>query len=193
LPWVLAILAFFVIPYVISLMGIYYRSYIWMVSLPVITCFYHRIHFHKKWSLNFSIIIILITFIIIGRKNINYAKNLYSNWQHRSRVLQLVKDRIPRESSIVANSHFYYYLTGNGCKFYPRGESTSGESLGYKQDYFFPKNLRDQVNFMFFSSDYGDISTKTVSDMGGEWILIGDYVAPGKGRPFEDISIFIRK
>jgi len=46
---------------------------------------------------------------------------------------------------------------------------------------------------MFFSSDYGDISTKTVSDMGGEWILIGDYVAPGKGRPFEDISIFIRK
>ena len=197
LAWALAICAFLIIPYAISLVGLYYRSYIWMVSLPMILCFYYSEKSLKGWYLNFSIILISLSYMFYGLYSINMIQKLNTDRKQQNQLLGFVDERIPKGSSIVAPPlYFYYYLTGNGFKYYPRRGVGAGEHLGYKEDYFFPKNLRNQVKFIITETgfDYSEAETSfDFSDMGGEWEQIGNFPAQTAGYAHKGFKVFARK
>jgi hypothetical protein len=196
LAWALAISAFFIIPYIISSVGLYYRSYIWMVSLPMILCFYYSENSLKGWYLNFSIILISVSFMFYGIYSINMIKKLNTDRKQQNQLLDFINERIPKGSSIVAPpSYFYYYLTDNDFKYYPRRGVGSGEHLGYKEDYFFPKNLRHQVKFIITQTgvDYSEEKAFDFSDMGGEWKQIGNFPAQTSGYHRSSFKVFTRE
>jgi hypothetical protein len=192
LPWVLAIVAFFAIPYIISSTGIYYKSYIWMVSIPIILCFYYGENTLKGWFKTFSIILVTVSLIKGSINEIEKLNYFYKVAQTRSHVLAIVKNRFPDGTSIVANSNFYYDLISNGFKIYPFINPTDGIVLGYELDYYFPKNLRDEVKCIIVSSDEMK-RYPTIFDIGGEWFQIGKFSGSVKKDPSSEFNIFIKK
>jgi len=193
LPWILAISVFLFTPFIISSIGIYHRAYIWMVSLPMVLCFYYAENLLKSWYRVLGVIILCCSLIVFSLYSINSLMQLYRDAQQIKTTVDLVKERIPAGSSIVADQKFYYYLTESGFKYYIHADSSAGAALGYKQDYFFPKNLRDQVKCIVFSLSEGETCTQILSDMGGEWILIGNFPAPAKGKLHQEISVYSKK
>ena len=192
LPWVLGIVAFFSIPYVISSIGIYYRPYIWMVSLPMILCFYYNENLLKGWSRNLSVILILFSLINSGLFKIRYLAVLYQIDQYQNRVLAIVHDRFPTGTSIIGNVHLYYYLTEHGFKFYPHRDSSEGDDLGHKQDYYFPQNLRDQVQCITIISKDIERYPKFL-DREGWWVKLENLPStPVKGDPWIELNVFVR-
>lgn len=193
LPWILALLVFFLVPFIISSIGIYYRAYIWMVALPMVLCFYYAENLLKSWYRFFVAVILSCSLIVFSLYSINSLMQLYRDAQQIKTSINLIKEKIPPGSSIVADEKFYYQLIESGFKYYIHADSSAGACLGYKQDYFFPKNLRDQVKCIVFSLPKGETSTQILSDMGGEWILIGNFPAPVKGKLHQEISIYRKK
>jgi hypothetical protein len=192
LPWVLAITAFFAIPYVISVLGIYYRPYIWMVTLPMILCFYHSENSLKGWYLKISIILLSFSLVDSGLYKIRHTHESYKIKQHQDRVLKMVHERFPEGTSIIANSNFYYDLTSHRFTVYPNMDPDAGTMLGYKQDYFFPKDLRNQVKCII-------ITTKemkkypTIFTIASGWTQSGKFSGPSKEDPTNEINIFVRE
>jgi hypothetical protein len=193
LPWVLAIAAFFTIPYIISSIGIYYRAYIWMVSLPMILCFYYSENSLKGWYLNFSIILLTFSLVNSGLYKIRYTRALYKINQYQNQVLKIVNDRFPGRTSIIGNVHMYYHLTSHGYKFYPHRDPSEGNDLGHKQDYYFPKNLRDQVQCIVIITKDMERFPKFL-DRDGKWIQLEKLPSPPiKGDPWIEINVFVRE
>jgi len=191
LPWVLAIAAFFTIPYIISSIGIYYRAYIWMVSLPMILCFYYSENSLKGWYLNFSIILLSFSLIDSVQYKLRYSRALYKINQHQDRILKIVHEKFPEGTSVIANSNFYYDLTSHRFTVYPHLDPDAGTIFGYKQDYFFPQNIRDQVKCIIITSDEMK-KYPTIFNIASGWTLLGKFPGPSKEDAANEINIFVR-
>jgi hypothetical protein len=192
LPWILAISVFLITPFIISSIGIYHRAYLWMVALPMVLCFYYAENLLKGWCKILSIIMISFSLILFSLYSISSLIRLSRDTQQINKVVNLVMERFPRGTSIIASERFYYHFVGRGFKYYFHVESSSGEALGFKQDHFFPKKHRDQVKCIIFSTGEGE-PAKVISEMGGEWILIGSFPAPANGKLQTDITVYIKK
>jgi hypothetical protein len=104
----------------------------------------------------------------------------------------MVHERFPEGTSVIANSNFYYDLTSHLFTVYPNMDPDAGTMLGYKQDYFFPKNLRDQVKCIIITSDEMK-KYPTIFNIGSGWIQLGKFPGPTKSDLQNEINVFVRK
>lgn len=190
-PWALAILGFFAIPFIISSIGLYYRSYIWMVSLPMILCFYSGEILLKGWARSLNTIIITISLTCFALHNFFLLKRMHNDTEQKNQVITLIEQRFSNGSSIVAPPQFYYNFTGSGFKYYPRAGASDGEWLGFNRDFFFPKNLRNEVKCIIIPEKETSI-TSVISDMDGKWTPISNFPAPANSYKCTNFRVFIR-
>jgi hypothetical protein len=116
---------------------------------------------------------------------------MHNDTEQKNQVITLIEQRFSNGSSIVAPPQFYYNFTGSGFKYYPRAGASDGEWLGFNRDFFFPKNLRNEVKCIIIPEKETSI-TSVISDMDGKWTPISNFHAPANSYKCTNFRVFIR-
>lgn len=188
--WLWAFAAFFLIPPLIDLVGIYYFSYSWMVALPAMLFFYLGAPgLEGRWRTAF-VAILSFGIFAAALKFTSRLPDMAKEAGRREQVTAAVSAILPRGHSVAADFPLYYQLAGAGYRVFPRVRADEGLCLGFEQDYFLPKSVRTQIGCVVTNKE---AAMPVLSGLGGDWRMLGEIPAlPGR-RAEEDYQIYVRK
>ncbi len=188
--WLGALGVFFLVPLLIGRIGIYYGNYSWMAALPVMLCFYAGApSLVGRWRAAFVSLLVL-GFLISTVKSTQRIPDAMREIERRQEAIKVIREILPKGSAVGADFPFYYQLSGAGYRIFPRMRADAGICLGFEQEFFMPKNIREQIKCVVIKK-YD--AAPALSGIGGEWKLVGGIPAPNGGKPGDDYQIYVRR
>lgn len=188
--WLWASSAFFLVPLLVSLIGIYYGNYSWMVAVPVMLCFYHGAQtLEGRWRTAFVAILILGT-TASAIKLTKRLPELVKEAGRREHVTYTLSSILPKGNSVAADFPLYYQLAGAGYRVFPRVRADEGLCLGFDQEYYLPKPIRLGIGCVVTKKE---AATPVLSGLGGEWRIAAEIPALPDRRSEETYQIYVRK
>lgn len=190
LSWLWAFAAFCLIPLLISLVGIYYGNYSWMVALPVMLCFYLGApSLQGRWRTAFVAILSLGIFAV-AFKFTKRLPDMVKEAGRRDQVTATLTVILPKGRAVAADFPLYYQLAGAGYRVFPRVRADEGLCLGFEQEYYLPKSVMGLIGCIVTKKE---AATPVLSGLGGEWRMVAEIPAlPGR-RSEENYQIYVRK
>jgi hypothetical protein len=189
-PWLWAVGVFFLVPLLIGRIGIYYGNYSWMVALPMMLCFYFGApSLVGRWRTVFVSVLVLGSFVSIFKHTLRLPDGIRET-ERREQAVKAIGEILPKGSAVGADFPFYYQLVGAGYRVFPRMRADAGICLGFEQEFFMPKAVRDQIKCVVVKKCD---AAPALSGVGGEWKLAGDIPAARGGSSGGNFEIYIRK
>lgn len=190
IPWATALSIFFLLPVLISLVGVYYGNYSWMVALPIMLCFFVGAPKLTGWFKYVFIFILSIGIIAAGIKSVKHLPGQARDGRQRWRVVEVLKENLNKGDAVAADFQFYYILVDAGFRIYPRVKLDEGRCLGYEQESFLPQTSRQNIGCIV-SRRSG--SSQILSGLGGSWRLIAEVPVISGNPCDDDYLIYLRK
>jgi len=190
IPWASALTIFFLLPIFVSLLGVYYGNYSWMVALPIMLCFYVGAPKLTGWFKLAFTSILLTGIIAAGIKSVKYLPEQARSEYNRRRVVEILKANLHDRAAVAADFQFYYILVEAGFRIYPRVRLDEGRCLGYEQENFLPQTSQRQIGCIVSKRSS---SLQILSGLGGAWRLLAEVPALSGNQSDDDYLIYLKK
>ena len=189
-PWLWAVGVFFLVPLLIGRIGIYYANYSWMAALPMMLCFYFGApSLVGRWRTAFVSALVIGIFVFTF-KFTRRLPDVIRETERRQEAINVIREILPKGSAVGADFPFYYQLAGAGYRVFPRMTADAGICLGFEQEFFMPKAVREKIKCVVTRKHD---AASALSGIGGEWKLFGGIPSPQGGTASDDLEIYVRK
>lgn len=190
LPWIGALAIFIIVPQLIGSIGIYYGSYAWMASVPMLVFFYGGTAWLNERAKAFISIAISLIFVSMGLFYAYCLPWLAREAHQRSQVLNAVEQYAAPRSSIAADFSLYYDLVGAGYRIFPRVTLREGDLFGFTQERYFPSSAHDSIVCIAARAASAD---EMIDGVGGRWRLVAELPVKQGERSGKDYQVYIRE
>ncbi len=188
--WLGALGVFFLVPLLIGRVGIYYGNYSWMVALPVMLCFYAGA---RSLAGRFRTAFVVILSLGLVAASVKFARRLpdmVAEAGSRRQVIAALTAVLPKDGAVAADFPFYYQLVGAGYHVYPRVRADEGLCLGFEQERFLPKSVREQIACVVTKKE---AAAAILSGLGGAWRISAEIPSATGRKPGDDYQIYVRR
>lgn len=188
--WLTALAAFLLIPPSISVIGIYYGNYSWMVAVPMLLAFAHGWEGlaanHRRYFRAFLILSLIVAIWDAASRIPRYYR--LKAWS--SDAGTVVRKTLPAGAPLAADFCFYYDVVSPERAVYFRVRKDEGLCLGFTQDRYCPPSLRKSIDWVLAM---GVESAHEMTDsLGGDWVLAATLAPPPGVRNPHNILLYRR-